>query len=254
MLSRRRIEVLLGAALLLPLLLPAGGGFRALLSGALDLLPPLGAAEVGADDPAVRWRNAYDREIHRNAELLDRLLALGEPARLVPLDPAYWARNPLRVEAEVVARDSSPWRGSVTLSVGARQGIRPGCPVVVGDHLVGLVAEVGPLVSWVRLLSDPGQRAWAEIIPPEEREGAEGCVVGRGGDDIEMTLVPAGRGAAGDPIFTTGESALVPRGLLLGHVGSITDTDRSGLAEITVVPAVDLSAVRIVNVLVPEAH
>jgi rod shape-determining protein MreC len=242
--------VLLGLSLLLPLVLPAGGGLRAVLGGALSWLPPLGASEAETVDEAARWRDAYYRELARNAELLSRLLALGDPANLVSRDPAYWRRNPLRIEAEVVARDSSPWRGSVTISAGAREGVKPGCPVVVGERLVGLTAEVGPITTRVRLLSDPGLRIWAEILTGDERR-VEGCVAGNGGG-IEMLRVPAGSAERGSPVMTAGGSILVPRDLLIGSVESIDDVDRSGLAEVVVSPAADPAAIRFVNVLVAE--
>ncbi len=234
-------------ALSIPFVLGASSGVDSLLMGnVLGLLPAAQGALPTAEDQA-GWREACYRLLKENAELRSRLLALGDPARLKALDQSWWEQNPIRVEARVVARDASPFRGSLVLSVGAREGIREGSAVLVGDALLGVVAKVGPRSCQVRLLTDPGMRVWAAV--QSEKEESKGYVEGSGEDEFSMHLVRAGAAGPQSPVFTAGGDGLLPRGLLLGRVRRIDDLDRNGVAEITVAPAVDPRNVGIVNIL-----
>jgi hypothetical protein len=246
-LLRHRTELLLLLALLLPIAIPSGLGLDALVSAPLSLVP---AAWAGEEDGDARdeWRETAYRLMLENADLRERLLALGEPAGLVPLDPSFYARNPLRVEARVLARDASPWRGSLVLSAGTGEGVAPGQAVVHGRTLIGVVSEAGRFTARVRLLADPGHRVWG-VIAVKEGTPREGFLEGSGGDLLEMSLVRAGAAAAGDPVFTGVGLEGVPRGLLIGAVERADDVDRSGIAEVEVRPALDPTRVRIVHVL-----
>jgi len=257
-LARYRTEILLLLALLLPVAVPSDFGLDTILSAPLALIP---AVQAGEDDDAgmSALREANYRLVLENSDLRERLFAVGNPAGLVSLDPAFYERNPLRVEARVLARDASPWRGSLVISAGTREGVASGQAAVRGRVLVGVVSEAGRFTSRVRLLTDPGLRVWAEIA---SEDGAsrdetaveygsvrEGFVEGAGGDFLEMSLVRAGAGAVGDPVFTGPGLDGVPRGLLIGTVSRTDDIDRSGVAEVEVRPALDPTRVRIVNVL-----
>jgi rod shape-determining protein MreC len=244
-LKRLRAELLLALSLLLPVLAPRGGGLGTIvLSGAAPVLPAM-PGPGAADDS---WREVATRLIAENAGLRDRLLALGEPARLVARDAAFAARRPRRVEAGVLGRDASLYRGSLVIDAGTAEGLREGLPVVVGEVLVGVIVEAGPLASRVRLLTDPGCRVWAGIVSGAET--VEGYVAGTGDDVLEMRLVRAGGGRPGDPVFTVPADERVPRGLLLGTIRSADDVDRDGVAEITLDPALAAARIRVVNVLV----
>lgn len=247
-LARFQAEILLFLSLLLPLAFPSGAGLGSLLSSAISpLLPEADAAPSEGEDP---FRDEYFRLLVENADLRARLLALGEAARLVAFDEGFWSRNPLRIEAAVIAHDASPWRGSLVISAGADAGIREGAAVIVGNALLGTIGEVGPGASRVRLLTDAGQRIWAAVVTGSEQ--LEGFVAGAGVDGLDMMLVRAAPGAAGAPVITAGGSEIVPRGLLVGRVDAFDDIDRNGVAEVTVSPALDPAEVRFVNVLTFE--
>ncbi|MCU0726814.1 MAG: rod shape-determining protein MreC [Planctomycetes bacterium] len=241
-----RAELLLALSLLLPVLAPRAGGLgMVVLSGIAPVLPAAASGESGGDS----FREMAMRLVAENADLRDRLLALGEPARLVARDAAFAARRFARVEAGVLARDASLFRGSLLIGAGIGEGLAEGQPVVVGEALVGVIAEVGPLASRVRLLTDPGCRAWAGIVSGPET--AEGFIEGTGDGVLEMRLVRAGGGREGDPVFTVPADERVPRGLFVGTVRSADDVDRDGVAEIVLDPALPAARIRVVNVLVP---
>jgi cell shape-determining protein MreC len=185
-----------------------------------------------------------------NAVLRSRLLALGEPAGLKARDTAWWEDNPVRVEAKVIARDASPFRGSLLVSAGSRDGVREGAPVVIGEALLGTVSKVGARTSSVRLVSDPGHRIWAMVL--QDGVESQGYVEGTGEDDLHMHLVPTGAATVESPVFTAGEDGILPRGLVIGRIRRAEDLDRNGIAEVELVPEVNAASVGFVNILVSE--
>ncbi|MEN8150560.1 MAG: rod shape-determining protein MreC [Planctomycetota bacterium] len=241
---RHRLELLLGFSLLLPFVAPSGAWLSGILDTGLLVLPRAAAADTS--EPGDEWRDAYYRALQKVGELEARLLAVATSENLKMRDPAFWRRKPVRIEAEVIARDASPWRGSVTISAGKDDGVAAGQAVVVGEALIGVVHEVRALTARVRLLGDAGQRVWSEILTADGPR--EGLVAGSGGD-LSMKHVAAGAGRAGDPVFTGGGTVGIPRGLLVGSLLRIEDENRDGLAEVDVRPAVDPRDLRIVNVL-----
>lgn len=239
------------ATLILPLVFPAGSDLGSLLAGISD--PLIKDAEAAPPEPGGEegWQEAYFRLLEKYELLRARHHALGETENLRVVDTAYWDRNPLRLEAMVAGRDASPWRGSLLIAAGSRDGVRDGMPVTVGNAYVGTVTHVGPRFSRLRLLTDPDHRVWAAILA-EERSG-EGYLSGTGDDTLDMRLVRTDAGMEGDPVFTAGGTPLVPRGLYIGRVVRMEDYDRDGVATVEVAPALGSHEIRVVNILVaPE--
>ncbi|MHC4858934.1 MAG: rod shape-determining protein MreC [Planctomycetota bacterium] len=249
-LKRFRTELLLIIALLPPVLIPSGLGLDSLLSAPLALVPSLSAGE---GEEMNEWRETSYRLMLENADLRERFFALDGAAQLVPLDRAYYERHPVRIEARVLARDASPYRGSLVISAGTREGVAGGQAVVRGQVLVGVVSRAGRFTSRVRLLADPGHRVWG-VTAVRGGELPDGYLEGSGDELLTMRLVRAGAGAVGDPVFSGTGLSRVPRGLLVGTVERIEDIDRSGVAEVEVRPALDPVRLRIVNVLAPKGE
>ncbi len=247
-LARHRTELLLLVALVLPF--AAGSGADPHVAGGLIGLVPTASAAVLAGDDAGGWKEMSDRLLLENADLRSRLLALGGPAGLKARDTAWWEDNPIRIEARVIARDASPFRGSLLVSAGSREGVRPGAPVVVGQALLGIVTSVGARSSSVRLVSDPGQRIWAMVF--EGGVESQGYVEGMGSGAIGMHLISTEAAVVEGPVFSAGEDGVLPRGLLIGRVSRAEDLDRNGVAEVEVGPEVDPARVGFVNILVSQ--
>ncbi len=252
-LKQYRIEALLVLSLLLPIAVPRCSPAETLVAGLIASLPvpppPPDDAE-SAEYDALRVQN--DRLTQEVARLRERLFAKGDPTRLVALDQAFFNRHPLRIEAEVRGRDSSLWRGSLLLSAGANSGIREGLAVVVGETLVGTIAEVGGNTSRVRLLTDPGSRIWGVILSGDKQ--ADGVIKGTAAEYLTMEQVAAGIGRPGDSVFTGSGDERVPRGLLIGTIRRIDDIERNGVAEIEILPELPAGRIWIVNVLAPSGE
>lgn len=250
LLSRHRVGLFLLGALLVPILAGSGKGADPHVAGGLLRLLPAAAAPRPESDALAGMKETCDRLLLENADLRSRLLALGEPAGLKARDTAWWEDNPVRVEAKVIARDASPFRGSLLVSAGSRDGVREGAPVVIGEALLGTVSKVGARTSSVRLVSDPGHRIWAMVL--QDGVESQGFVEGTGEDDLQMHLVPTGAATVESPVFTAGEDGVLPRGLVIGRIRRAEDLDRNGIAEVELVPEVNAASVGFVNILVSE--
>jgi rod shape-determining protein MreC len=161
------------------------------------------------------WREAALQLEQENAKLLDL-------AR-VRLDPALtW------VTGVVLADSGSPFRQSVLLNVGARDGIRDGWATTDGLGVAGRIFGVGETTSRVILLTDTNSRVPVTIQPSGQRAMLMG-------DNsalpvLEFIEYPE-QVRPGDRIVSSAEGAVFPAGLLVGQVVLGTDRRlRAGLA------------------------
>jgi len=162
------------------------------------------------------------------------------------------------VVARVAVRESSSWWTRLTIRRGRTDGIRPGCPVVFGDCVVGRIAAVHVDTSEVELVTSPGFRCSAFL----EGDSGNRPVLVSGEPDLpftspsaRVTYIPVDFSpAAGQPtrVITTGLGGLYPRGLRLGTLtGELEETPAGAYRIGTLQPSRDLLNVREVSVLVP---
>ena len=148
------------------------------------------------------WKEAALQLEQENARLLD--------LNKVRLDPDL-----TRVTGVALADSGSPFRQSVLLNVGARDGILDGWATMDGLGLVGRISGVGAKSSRVILLTDASSRIPATIEP----SGQSVLIVG------DNTLAPPidfienpELVRPGDRIVSSGDGKVFPPGLLIGQV------------------------------------
>ena len=148
------------------------------------------------------WKEAALQLEQENARLLD--------LNKVRLDPDL-----TRVTGVVLADSGSPFRQSVLLNVGARDGILDGWATMDGLGLVGRISGVCAKSSRVILLTDASSRIPATIEP----SGQSVLIVG------DNTLAPPidfienpELVRPGDRIVSSGDGKVFPPGLLIGQV------------------------------------
>lgn len=155
--------------------------------------------------------------------------------------------------AEVIARESSETRRSVTISKGTDDGIEKGDVVVAeGGALVGRVAETGPTFAIVTLISD----RTSTVIGETETSKATGEVIGQlGGALIMQNIDSTETVQPGEQVLTPGiEVAGVirssyPKGLLIGEVTDVRRDANSVVQTAYLLPTVDLEKVAYVLVV-----
>lgn len=159
------------------------------------------------------------------------------------------------IPARVVGLGAYGQPGTFTVDIGLASGTRPGDAVVVGQVLVGVVAQVGASSSLVLSLSSPGCYISARVSPTDAAAGPadrELCAVsgdGKGGTRV-IAFGPGTSASEGWLILTSGLEAGVPEGLMIGEVGGgFSDGSESGTVEAPVKTAVDPAALDYVAVL-----
>ncbi len=148
------------------------------------------------------WKEAAIQLEEENAKLLG--------LNNVRLDPKL-----THVTGVVLTDSGSPFRQSVLLNVGSRDGIVDGWPTMDGVGLVGRISGVGEKTARVILLTDTSSRIPITIQPSGQR-----AILG--GDNtlnppIEF-LENADLVRPGDRVVTSGDGDVFPADLLVGQV------------------------------------
>lgn len=154
------------------------------------------------------WKEAALQLEQENARLLD--------LNNVRLDPKL-----TYVTGVVMADSGSPFRQSVLLNVGARDGIHDGWAAMDGIGLVGRISGTGRETARVILLTDAASAVPATIQP-------SGQTVLVSGDNTAAPLLTFVENPEqvrpGDRVVTSGDGDVFPAGLLIGQVAE----DRGG--------------------------
>jgi rod shape-determining protein MreC len=120
----------------------------------------------------------------------------------------------------VLADSGSPFRQSVLINVGSRDGIRDGWATMDGIGVVGRVAGVGNRTSRVILLTDTNSRVPVTVQPSGQKAILSG-------DNSALPpldfLEDPDEVRPGDRVVSSGDGAMFPAGLLVGQVVLGTD-------------------------------
>jgi rod shape-determining protein MreC len=159
---------------------------------------------------------ALRREVTALSGDLDRTRELAqENVRLRRLLGMREDLVPKSVGASVVTAQLAGQSRVIVVDRGSDDGVRPDMAVVAWGGAVGRVVSVDRDYARVRLLTDPNSGASGVVA----RSRAEGMVVGRGDEAMEMIYVPKYADVvAGDRVITSGLDGVFPRGFGIGRV------------------------------------
>lgn len=180
----------------------------------------------------VRDFQSYQRLSDQNSELRSELRRMQawkeaalqleqENARLLDLNNVRLDPRLTYITGVVMADSGSPFRQSVLLNVGSRDGVRDGWAAMDGIGLVGRISGTGRTTARVILLTDAASSVPATIQP----SGQSALIAG---DNSAAPLIDflenPGKLRPGDRVITSGDGDVFPAGLLIGQVA----TDPSG--------------------------
>jgi len=150
------------------------------------------------------WKEAALQLEQENARLLD--------LNKVRLDPRL-----TYITGVVLADSGSPFRQSVLLNVGARDGLVEGWATMDGIGLVGRISGVGKDTARVILLTDASSRIPATIQP----SGQQAIVAGdnSAAPPIDFLENPD-QVRPGDRVISSGDGGVFPEGLLIGQIAA----------------------------------
>jgi rod shape-determining protein MreC len=218
----------------------------------------------GWADSLLTARSEAERLREENRELLQRMIqsqfALQENVYLRDLlDYIDGSRFPADfdpVPAEVVGRPDGAFTQAIVIAAGSKSGVRVNDPVVNADGLVGIVTRVTSGTARVQLLTD--EEAAASAI--DLRTSATGIVRHARGTRETLVLDRVRKEDVvrrGHEIVTAGWragslSSLYPKGIPIGKVTSVGQTDTDLWQQIQIDPYVDFGSLDAVLVLVPK--
>ena len=153
------------------------------------------------------WKEAAVQLEQQNAKLLAQ--------NQVRLDPKLTS-----VSGVVMADSGSPFRQSVLLNVGARDGIVDGWATMDGLGLVGRISGVGQNTARVLLLTDASSRIPVTIQP----SGQKAMLVGDNSAAPPLEFIETPETVAPDDrVISSGDGGVFPAGILVGTVVKTRD-------------------------------
>ena len=167
---------------------------------------------------------SYEKLLEQNKELRRELQQMKswkeaalqleqENARLLDLSQLRLDSKLTHVSGIVMADSGSPFRQSVLLNIGSRDGIQDGWAAMDGLGLVGRISGVGSSTSRVLLLTDNASQIPVVLQP----SGQDAIVMGDNSFAPPVEFIEnADLVRPGDRIITSGEGGVLPAGLLVG--------------------------------------
>ncbi|WP_170762381.1 rod shape-determining protein MreC [Ruegeria lacuscaerulensis] len=174
----------------------------------------------------VRDFQSYQRLSEQNQELRSELRLMRawkeaalqleqENARLLDLNNVRLDPRLTYITGVVMADSGSPFRQSVLLNVGERDGITDGWATMDGIGVVGRISGVGPDTARVILMTDASSAIPATIQP----SGQTALIAG---DNTPAPVVEFLENRElvrpGDRVVTSGDGGVFPAGLLIGQI------------------------------------
>ena len=200
-----------------------------------------------ADQGALRQAN---EALQRRCDELERQLAgaidaahrIGQLEEMVSLREQY----PELQVARIVVRDDLPWRKTIVISGGTRDGLVKNMAVVAGAGLVGKIVAVGYAYARVVVMTDPTFKAGGRL----QHSRYTGLVEGGGASTLTLNyLPPDAEIVPGDRVLTSGLGGIFPSGYLIGVVRDVARGEGGFYQYATVAPAVDINRLEYVAVI-----
>ncbi|MDQ7071236.1 MAG: rod shape-determining protein MreC [Rhodobacterales bacterium] len=183
-------------------------------------------APVTGTSNILRDFQSYNRIVQQNEQLRRELQQMKawkeaalqleqENARLLDLNNVRLDPRLTFVTGVVMADSGSPFRQSVLLNVGARDGIVDGWATMDGIGLVGRISGVGDNTARVILLTDTSSRIPITIQPSDQRAMMSGD--NTAAPTVEFLENPE-QVRPGDRVISSGDGGVFPAGILIGQI------------------------------------
>lgn len=151
-----------------------------------------------------------------------------------------------QIVGRVVGSEPSGIIQSITIDIGANNGIKPGMPVVTELGLVGRVTDVYKNAARVLLITDGSSSVNAML----QNSRLRGMVRGRTGQSPIMDYLPQNQPIpVGDIVVTSGEGGNFPVGIPIGQIVEVDQNDVEMFQRAVVRTTVDFNTVETVLVV-----
>lgn len=153
------------------------------------------------------------------------------------------------VAAELLEVASEPFRRTLVIAKGEKDGLYVGQPVIDAYGIRGQVSEVGVLESKVILITDPGHAIPVQV----NRNGLRAIAFGTGApDSVSIRYLTASADIkVGDLLVSSGIGGGFPFGYPVAKVAKIVNNPNESFLDITATPVAQLSHNREVLLIWP---
>jgi len=152
------------------------------------------------------------------------------------------------VAGEVIGKNLTLLRNTLTINIGRADGVEPLMPVIGDGGLVGIVVSVTEHFAIVNLLLNVDFRASAKI----ERSRVDGIIAWDGGRLMMKNVAKTLDVKVGDVVLTSTYSSTFPADIRIGVVGDVKEQAGTLFRTIIVTPSVDFVKLEEVFVLTSE--
>lgn len=140
--------------------------------------------------------------------------------------------------ARVVGVDLGAYRHRLLLNLGARDGVKPGQPVIDAHGVMGQVVQTLPTTAVAMLITDPNNALPVTI----ERTGLRTIAYGaRDGDQLSLPTIPmAADVRVGDRLLTSGLGGRFPPGFPVGTITQVAPAATGMFLDARAQPSADI--------------
>lgn len=135
--------------------------------------------------------------------------------------------------ANIIGRSTTAWDQSITIDLGADDGVESGMTIMGATGVIGQVSATAPHTATVRLITDPNSGAAVMIQSSRENGIVRGSINGLLYlEDLKEDVIPE----VGDVIVTSGLGGSYQRGLIVGAVVNVNKSANNPSGSIIVSP------------------
>ena len=208
-------------------------------------------ALVGAKEDAERYRRELEALRQRAAENETAAQENKELRDALAFQDLPGIDDYRLINTRVISHPPSQNEKEIVIAAGSDDGVRVDAPVLSEGALVGKVSEVAGSTALVTLITDETSAVAARDLST----GATGLVLAGPGDSLVLDRVTkASAVARGDLVITAGSRvgrlpSLFPRGIPIGFVTHVGQTDTDPFKQVQLAPYVELDSLYAVTVL-----
>ena len=196
-------------------------------------------------------KDENEKLVKENQQLLAEIARLKDTAeenKILRTELDLLPKNKFDLEASLVIGQDALGPGSMILiDKGVNAGIKEGMAVIVSNGiLVGKVRQVFPDTANVILVADQEGAVNGEVL----ESGAKGIIRGTYGLGTTMDMISQAEVVKeGDTAITSGLGGGLPRGLFVGKIGQVDQSEDKLFQQATIFSSVDLTSLKVVFVV-----
>ncbi|MBQ7445501.1 MAG: rod shape-determining protein MreC [Clostridia bacterium] len=223
-------------------------GFRKAATGISDWFSYVTSYNsVKAELEELREKNAEIPVLEDEKERL--ILETNELRRMLDFDDYSSDYNLL--PAQIVAEDVTDWFNTFTVDRGVNDGVKRGATVIAPEGLVGIVTEEGLGSSKILTIVDEDNAFMCRVSRTNELVRVRGVSNEKMVYELRVDRLSSTTSVqVGDNIVTAESGGVFPQGVMVGTVKSVSIDRESGITTALVEPAVDLTLLSKVFIMI----